>query len=324
MNSDSTPNILLGIFVIIILIAVIFYFNQSNQYPVPNDGSIINFTDNQFGNQTTTDYRNMIDRQTGLPQVNRPVRPPILNNRRADEINGDLVSNTVSQYSVENRPMEGGTGSFIPSDPMSDTHGSFNNYGHKKQLNMIKMEEPYSDDIYDARDYSYRLHRLREQRGDGINTTDAVCESRPILNNKKLRHKKNKLRREIAQIQSQSDSDIDDSADDDANNFVYRKRQYTKRTPEDIKDQFNSQAMLPQEIEDTWFDVEPLLTTKRIQGTQLIHPKVHMGINTVGSTLRNGTHDLRGDIPNPKINVSPWNNSTIEPDTNIKGICTTI
>ena len=46
-----------------------------------------------------------------------------------------------------------------------------------------------------------------------------------------------------------------------------------------------------------------------------------MGANTISGSLRNGTHDIRGDIVNPKIPVSPWGNSTIEPDTNIKGIC---
>ena len=40
--------------------------------------------------------------------------------------------------------------------------------------------------------------------------------------------------------------------------------------------------------------------------------KKWLGINTVGSTLRNGTHDLRGDIQNPKINPSPWINSAIK------------
>jgi hypothetical protein len=107
----------------------------------------------------------------------------------------------------------------------------------------------------------------------------------------------------------------------DNRDFSYKKKKFTKRTPDDIKDLFDVQKMLPQEIEEDWFDVEPLQSTKKIKGTHLIHPKVHMGVNTVGSSLKNGTHDIRGDVPNPKINVSPWMNSTIEPDTNLKGIC---
>jgi hypothetical protein len=103
--------------------------------------------------------------------------------------------------------------------------------------------------------------------------------------------------------------------------FTYKKNKFVRRTPDDIKDLFDVDKMLPQEIEDDWFDVEPLQSTKKIKGCHLIHPKFHMGVNTVGSSLRNATHDPRGDIPNPKINISPFNNSTIEPDTNIRGFC---
>ena len=40
----------------------------------------------------------------------------------------------------------------------------------------------------------------------------------------------------------------------------------------------------------------------------------HFGINTVGTTLRNANYSLRSEIPNPRIQVSPWGQSTIEPD----------
>ena len=303
MNS----NMLLGIFVVVMLGAIIFYLNQNDQQPIPNDGAVGNFPASQYRNPPTTDNRVMVDPQTGLP-LNRPLRPPILDNRRADEISGDLVADIVSQYTVEDRPMEGGVGSFTASDPMSESHGTFNNYGHKRQLNMKKMEQPYPSDDYDIRDLSYRPHRMREQRGpSGVLNTSGVLSP--------------------ANSDPGSDyfGDRPDGPDgSDNRDFAFRKRPYTKRTPSDIKDQFDIGKMLPAEIEQNWFDVEPLLTTKKIQGTHLLHPKVHMGVNTVGSSLRNGTHDLRGDIPNPKIFVSPWNNSTIEPDTNIKGICNPI
>jgi hypothetical protein len=43
-----------------------------------------------------------------------------------------------------------------------------------------------------------------------------------------------------------------------------------------------------------------------------------LGIDTIQSSKRNASHDLRGSIPCPKFVVSPWNNSTIDPDLNIK------
>jgi len=108
--------------------------------------------------------------------------------------------------------------------------------------------------------------------------------------------------------------------DDDSGVFSHKKKKFVKRTPNDIEDLFDIQKMLPQETED-WFDTVPLQSTKKIQGTHLLHPKTHMGVNTVGSSLKNATHDMRGDVPCPKISISPWGNSTIEPDTNMRGFC---
>ena len=44
----------------------------------------------------------------------------------------------------------------------------------------------------------------------------------------------------------------------------------------------------------------------------------HVGINTVGQSLRNANRQLRSDPPNPQVKVSPWLQTTIEPDVNRK------
>ena len=111
---------------------------------------------------------------------------------------------------------------------------------------------------------------------------------------------------------------VDDA--DDLTTFMYKKKKFMRRTPEDLETQWDSRDFLPVQTEDDWFDVAPLESVKKIRGTHLINPKVHIGVNTVGSSLRNASLDLRGNPPNPKINVSPWNNSTIEPDTNLRPI----
>ena len=41
----------------------------------------------------------------------------------------------------------------------------------------------------------------------------------------------------------------------------------------------------------------------------------HMGIDTQGTSLRNANLQLRSEPPNPQSQVSPWMNTTIEPDT---------
>ena len=42
----------------------------------------------------------------------------------------------------------------------------------------------------------------------------------------------------------------------------------------------------------------------------------HMGINTVGQSLRNANLQIRSEPANPQVPVSIWLNSTIGPDTN--------
>jgi hypothetical protein len=39
-----------------------------------------------------------------------------------------------------------------------------------------------------------------------------------------------------------------------------------------------------------------------------------LGVDTVGSSLRNPSYDIRGDIPNPINIVAPWNMTSITPD----------
>lgn len=46
----------------------------------------------------------------------------------------------------------------------------------------------------------------------------------------------------------------------------------------------------------------------------LLDAGAHIGINTVGQSLRNANRQLRSDPPNPQVQVSPWMNTTIAPD----------
>ena len=45
-----------------------------------------------------------------------------------------------------------------------------------------------------------------------------------------------------------------------------------------------------------------------------------LGIDTIGQSKRNASQDLREAPVCPKFNIGPWNNSTIEPDNNIKSL----
>ena len=82
---------------------------------------------------------------------------------------------------------------------------------------------------------------------------------------------------------------------------------------------YDSKDYLPKELNDTWFDTDFSQAKYNVNDDKLINTERYViGINTVGQSLKNASYDMRGTIANPKFTVSPWNNSTYEPDYNIK------
>jgi len=85
---------------------------------------------------------------------------------------------------------------------------------------------------------------------------------------------------------------------------------------------FNAKDFLPQEINEDWFNTDLTKAQNEIDQSTLIDiSKFCQGVDTVGQSLKNPSYDIRGNIPNPKIAVSPWQNSSYEPDTNLRSWC---
>lgn len=83
--------------------------------------------------------------------------------------------------------------------------------------------------------------------------------------------------------------------------------------------EFNNADLLPQEVNKDWFEADFSNARIKIGNDNLINTDRYVvGVNTVGQSLKNPSYDLRPTPPCPKITVSPWNQSTIEPDFNIK------
>jgi hypothetical protein len=49
-------------------------------------------------------------------------------------------------------------------------------------------------------------------------------------------------------------------------------------------------------------------------GVNFLNSGYLIGVDTIGSTLRNANQQIRSEPPNPQMVVSPWGNTTIEPD----------
>ena len=85
---------------------------------------------------------------------------------------------------------------------------------------------------------------------------------------------------------------------------------------------YDAKDFLPKEIQSSWFDTDFSQAKHTLNDDKLINTERYViGINTVGESLKNASYDIRGTVPNPKFSVSPWNNSTYEPDYNIKPLC---
>lgn len=51
-----------------------------------------------------------------------------------------------------------------------------------------------------------------------------------------------------------------------------------------------------------------------LEDKNFLHAGHHIGINTIGQSLRNANYNLRSEPPNPQMQVSPWSQTTIGPD----------
>ncbi len=96
---------------------------------------------------------------------------------------------------------------------------------------------------------------------------------------------------------------------------------YTGKPRKELSDdeKFNASALLPKEEKQDWFED---VTPQKIKNRHLINIYRPIGVNTVITSRKNGSLDLRGNPVNPKTFVSPFLNSSIEPDVNARGICT--
>ena len=93
---------------------------------------------------------------------------------------------------------------------------------------------------------------------------------------------------------------------------------YQNSTPGCVpKDQLSPEELLPQSNSSEWAKVNPQ-GVGTLKDKNFLQAGYHVGINTVGQTLRNANLQLRSDPPNPQVAISPWLQSTISPDMNRK------
>jgi hypothetical protein len=82
------------------------------------------------------------------------------------------------------------------------------------------------------------------------------------------------------------------------------------------KDRLVAADLLPKDAaNEKWARVNPA-GQGDVDDKNYLNAGYHHGLNTVAGTLRNANLQLRSEPPNPRAQVTPWNQSTIEPDLN--------
>lgn len=75
----------------------------------------------------------------------------------------------------------------------------------------------------------------------------------------------------------------------------------------------NPSDLLPKDNNSQWAQLNPA-GKGDLENINLLKAGYHIGIDTIGQTLRNANLQIRSEPPNPQVNVGPWNLSSIEPD----------
>jgi hypothetical protein len=84
------------------------------------------------------------------------------------------------------------------------------------------------------------------------------------------------------------------------------------------RDRLTAADLLPRDAVDSkWAQVNPA-GQGDVKDQNFLTAGYHIGINTIGSSLRNANLQLRSEPPNPQNVVSPFLNTTINPDLNRK------
>lgn len=80
------------------------------------------------------------------------------------------------------------------------------------------------------------------------------------------------------------------------------------------RDRLTAEDLLPKDAANSrWAQMNPA-GQGDVSDQNFLTAGYHIGVNTVGQTMRNANLQLRSEPPNPQLPVSPWNISTIEPD----------
>lgn len=297
MNNNNSMCLVV---LLIIIIIVLFYFPKSSidNFEVAKNKMLkdeINEEDNlRLGipeNSYEEDLAGIIDDQT-IGGDNETYSNPLLNNvnMNRDDIEG--VDKTALQALIK----EVNTGNEIPDN-------SARAKLFKEKSNSINHAKNYRKVSY--ADSNYRM----DFNGDGMNP-----ESQEKLD---------ELYDQALVFQNNEYNDNSDFKPNPGSSSDYGPANLSdfshkpKSQQEKLMNMFDSDNYLPNEDktnQDLKKGFQIVDNPTSVDNPNLIPVQRSIPVSSTTGNMRNSSWDIRGDVPNPKTVVAPWNNSSINPD----------
>jgi hypothetical protein len=99
-----------------------------------------------------------------------------------------------------------------------------------------------------------------------------------------------------------------------AQNYVQPPSGMSQNTGFSPYDTASPSDLLPKDGNSEWSKLNPVANGSGVVMPDLLQAGYHIGLDTIGQTLRNANQQLRSDPIIPKQETGPWLQSTIEPD----------
>lgn len=187
----------------------------------------------------------------------------------------------------------------------------------KPSLRIILIFLASSVLVYLATEY---YKRTIAQTTEAFEETEATIDvDSDIINDKPLPEPE--LKTEVVGKLDEKDKDDDYEVLPSENdlNEQYRPVDFEeKKTKNDCfpRDKLTADDLLPKDAANSkWAQTNPA-GQGELKNSNFLNAGYHVGVNTVGNSLRNANLQLRSEPTNPVLKVSPWMQSTIQPDLN--------
>ena len=287
-----------GLVVLLIIIIVLFYFSG---YTVDNFEVSENKSDNEMNpvdvmhlttpeNTLEEDLAGVINDQTSVE--NNTFANPLLNNinRDRDDIAG------VDQSALQSLIREVNTGNDIPDN--------------SARADLFRSKTDGIDHAKNYRNVSYADSNYRmDFNGDGMSQPsqdklDGMFDQALVFQNSEFSENSNF---------GPNPGSSGDFGPANLGDFSHK----SKSQQEKLMNMFNSNNYLPNSNKtdsslEKGFQI--LENPVSVDNPNLIPVQRSIPVSSTMGNSRNSSRDIRGDIPNPKTVVSPWQNSSINPD----------